>query len=94
MTQFNHIMACIDLSDYSPMTLDYALGLVKQTDLKVTICSIIPLREVNPVFMAGMMYPCREDTKEYLEELKENRIAQINELIRTRFPEFDGKIVV
>ena len=92
MTQFNHIIACIDLSDYSPMTLGYALGLARQTDLKVSICSIIPLREVNPVFMAGMMYPCREDTKEYLEELKENRIAQINELIRTRFPEFDGKI--
>ena len=91
MTRFNHIMACIDLSDYSPMTLGYALGLAGKADIKVTICSIVPLREVNPVFMAGMMYPCREDTKEYLDELKENRIAQINELIRTRFPQFDGK---
>ncbi|WP_321494711.1 universal stress protein [uncultured Desulfobacter sp.] len=91
MTQFNHIMACIDLSDYSPMTLGYALDLAGKADIKVTICSIVPLREVNPVFMAGMMYPCREDTKEYLEELKTNRIAQINELIRTRYPEFDGK---
>ncbi len=91
MTRFNHIMACIDLSDYSPMTLGYALGLAGRADLKVTICSIVPLREVNPVYMAGMMYPCREDTKEYLEELKEARITQIKELIRTRYPEFDGK---
>ncbi len=91
MSQFNHIMACIDLSDYSPMTLGYALGLAGKTDLKVTICSIVPLREVNPVFMAGMMYPCREDTQEYLDELKENRVAQIRELIRTHHPEFEGK---
>ena len=41
--------------------------------------------------MAGMMYPCREDTTEYLEELKEDRTAQITELIRTHYPEFDGK---
>lgn len=93
MTQFNHIMACIDLSDYSPMTLGYALDMAGQADdIKVTICSIVPLREVNPVFMSGMMYPCREDSKEYLEELKEKRIAMISELIRTSYPEFDGKI--
>ena len=88
MAEIKHIMACIDLSDYSPMTLGYALGLAQQGDIKVTICSVVPLREVNPVFMAGMMYPCREDTKEYLDELKENRKTQINELIREQFPRF------
>ena len=91
MNRFKHIMACIDLSDYSPMTLGYTMGLAGQADIKITICSIVPLREVNPVYMAGMMYPCREDTKEYLAELKEKRIARIRELIRTCYPEFDGK---
>lgn len=92
MTEITNLMACIDLSDYSPMTLGYALGLAEQGDIKVTICSVVPLREVNPVFMAGMMYPCREDTKEYLDELKENRKNQINELIMEQFPQFTGKV--
>ena len=91
MTDIKTIMACIDLSDYSPMTLGYALSLAQQGDLKVFICSVVPLREVNPVFMTGMTSPCRENTKEYLDELKENRKAQINELIRERFPQFINK---
>lgn len=92
MTDPKTIMACIDLSGYSPMTLGYAMGLAGQGDLRLTICSVVPLREINPAFMAGMMYPCREDTKEYLDELKANRKAQINELIdrliMERFPNF------
>jgi|GEM_PF-236565 len=95
MTDIKTIMACIDLSGYSPMTLGYALNLAEQGDLKVTICSIVPLRDVNPVFMAEMMYPCREDTKKYLDELKKNRKAQINELINKlimeRFPKLSNK---
>ncbi|WP_320044072.1 universal stress protein [uncultured Desulfobacter sp.] len=91
MTDIKTIMACIDLSDYSPMTLGYALDLAEQGDLKVTICSIVPLRDVNPAFMAGMMYPCREDTKEYLDALKKNRIDQINKLIMERFAKFSNE---
>lgn len=91
MTDIKTIMACIDMSDYSPMTLGYALSLAQQGDLKVFICSVVPLREVSPVFMAGIMYPYREDTKEYLDELKETRKAQINELIMERFPQFSNR---
>ncbi|WP_321494174.1 universal stress protein [uncultured Desulfobacter sp.] len=91
MTEIKSIMACIDLSAYSPMNLGYTLGLAEQGDLKVTICSVIPLREVTPVFMTGTIYHCREDTKEYLDELKENRKAQINDLIQKQFPQFSGE---
>lgn len=91
MTDIKNIMACIDLSDYSPMTLDYALGLAQQEDIKVTICSVIPLRDVTPVFMTGTIYHGREDTQEYLDELKEDRKAQINKLIMERFPQFINK---
>nr|WP_320190983.1 universal stress protein [uncultured Desulfobacter sp.] len=91
MTDIKSIMACIDLSDYSPMTLGYALNLAEQAHLKVTICSIIPIRDVNPAFMAGMMYPCREDTKEYLDALKKNRTDQINKLIMERFAKFTNE---
>ncbi|MCA1786839.1 MAG: universal stress protein [Desulfobacteraceae bacterium] len=91
MTDIKTIMACIDLSDYSLMTLGYALGLAQQKDIKVTICSVVPLREATPVFLTGSIYHCREDTEEYLEELKEKRKAQINELIMERFPQFINK---
>ncbi len=95
MTDIKTIMACIDLSDYSPMTLGYALGLAQQGDTKVAICSVIPLREVTPVFMTGTVYLGREDTEEYLAELKENRKAEINALINKvimeRFPQFSNK---
>ena len=91
MTDSKTIMACIDLSDYSPMTLGYTLNLAEQGDLNVTICSVVPLREATPVFMTGTIYHCREDTKEYLDELKENRKVQINELIMERFPQFINK---
>lgn len=91
MNDMKTIMACIDLSDYSPMTLGYALSLAEQGDLKVTICSVVPLREATPMFMTGTVYHCREDTTEYLDELKENRKTQINELIMERFPQFINK---
>jgi hypothetical protein len=61
MTDIKTIMACIDLSDYSLMTLGYALGLAQQEDIKVTICSVVPLREATPVFLTGTIYHCRED---------------------------------
>ncbi|NDY72771.1 universal stress protein [Desulfobacter hydrogenophilus] len=91
MTDMKTIMACIDLSDYSPMTLGYTLNMAEQGDLNVTICSVVPLSEATPVFMTGTIYHCREDTTEYLDELKKNRKAQINELIKERFPQFVNK---
>lgn len=88
------IMACIDLSDYSPMTLGYALDLAKKGGLKATVCSVVHHRDVHPVYVAGMMSPCRVDTEEQVARLLEYQESQVKDLIQEQFPDMAGEVNV
>ncbi|WDP88545.1 MAG: universal stress protein [Desulfobacter sp.] len=92
MKEIKTVMACIDLSDYSPMTLGYALGLARQAGLKASICSVVHHRDVHPVYIAGMISPGRVDTEEQVTELREYQEAEVHALVRTLFPEFAGEV--
>lgn len=92
MKQPEKIMACIDLSQYSPMTLGYALDIANGADLKVTAYSVVNHRDVQPVHIVSVMYPYQVDTEAQIDKLKEHQKAQVKQLIQTWFPEQVDKI--
>jgi len=94
MKQPKSIMACIDLSEYSPMTLGVALDLAKGAGLKVIAYSVVNHRDVHPVQIVAVMYPYQVDTEHQVDQLKEHQRSQVKNLIRTCFPEQEDKIVI
>lgn len=94
MKEIKTIMACIDLSDYSPMTLGYTMDLAGQGGLKVTVCSVVHHRDVHPLYMAGVTYPCGIDAEDQVAKLIEYQRSEVNALIRKRFPAFAGEVDV
>jgi nucleotide-binding universal stress UspA family protein len=74
------------------MTLGYTLDLARQGGLTVTICSVVHQRDVTPAYLAGMMYPCRVDSKGNDKRLLEYRKSEAMSLIQDRFPEFAGEV--
>jgi len=94
MKKPKRIMACIDLSDYSPMTLGYALNLAEGDGLQVIAYSVVSNRDVHPIHIVEVMYPYRVDTDLLEERLKEHQKDQADRLIRACFPDQADKIEI
>ena len=79
MKQSKTVMACIDLSEYSPMTLAYAAGLAKGG--KLVVCSVVHQRDVQPVYIAELASPFQVDTEEQTAYLLAERKKEVNALV-------------
>ncbi|MDD9301755.1 MAG: universal stress protein [Desulfobacter sp.] len=94
MKPIRKIMACIDLSDYSPMTLEYALGLAKAGKADLVVFSVVHNRNVHPVYLSDSMYPYQLDTDLQVSRLKEHQESQVVYLIKNDFPNREKEISI
>ena len=87
--KINKILACIDLSEYSLITLEYALEFAKKTGARIVGLNVINQRDINGVDMANGYFPgyyineC--DTQEYVMKLTEERHEGLKQLIKENF---------
>ena len=89
MKKINKILACVDLSDYSVMTLEYAVTLAKGNQADIIVFSVINQRDVNGVEMITGYFPGYfvndMNAEEYAKELRKDRNEKINNLIKENF---------
>jgi len=83
------ILACIDFSEYSLMTLEYAMEIAKGTGAEVVVFNVINQRDINSVEMVSNHYPDRIIAEEYVKDLKKYRLGKIKTIIKENF--FDEK---
>jgi nucleotide-binding universal stress UspA family protein len=91
MKKIKKILACVDLSDYSVMTLDYAVTLAKGSQADIIVFTVINQRDVNGVEMISGYFPgyfvSDMNAEEYAKELKKDRTEKINNMIEENFPD-------
>ena len=94
--KINKILACIDLSEYSLITFEYALEFAKKTRAKIMVLNVINQREINGIDMANGYFPgyytSEVDTQEYVMKLTKERYERLKQLIKENFADDESII--
>ncbi len=94
MKKINKIMVCVDLSDYSIPTLEYAVAIAGNTNAEIHLINILNQRDINAVKMVTSYYPDRLDLQEYVKESTEERRKAIKKIIKENFFEQKSNMVI
>jgi len=89
MSKIKKILACIDFSDYSLMTIAYAVELAKGTEIEIIVFNVINQRDINMVEMVRHYAPDKINVEDYIKDLKKERHGEIKAIIKENF--FDEK---
>ena len=57
MNKIKKILACVDFSDYSLMTLEYAVELAKGSETQIIVFNVINQSDINSIEMVGGYFP-------------------------------------
>lgn len=79
-------MACVDLSEYSRETLEFAVALTAGFKSRLLIFNVINNRDVDAVATAGHYYPELINIDRFIERTKADRLQRIEALISETFP--------
>jgi len=89
MKKINKILACVDLSPYSLMTLEYALEFAKGIEAQIIVLNVINERDIMGVEMVTGYFPGyftkKINAEEYVKELKGERYESIKQMIEQNF---------
>ena len=89
MNKIKKILACVDFSDYSLMTLGYAVEIAIGTGIEIIVFNVINQRDLNGVEMVSTYFPEKLNVDDYVKEMKQDRRVKIKVLIKENF--FDEK---
>ncbi len=89
MKKIKKILACIDLSEYSFMTLDLALELAVGMQAQIIVYNVINQRDISSVQMVSSYYPNKIDIDNYIKDLRKDRHERLRQFIKNNF--FDEK---
>ena len=82
MIKIKKALVCVDLSDYSKMTLDYALSLTSGNVAQLVMLNVINSRDIDAVKFASHYYPNEANVELFLTKTKADRQQRLNELIQ------------
>jgi len=89
MNKIKKILACVDLSQYSLMTLEYAVELAKGSRAQIIVFNVINQIDTSGLAMTGGYFPgylpSGTDLEGYLETLKKDRHEKIKAIIKENF---------
>lgn len=85
MKELQKILACIDLSEYSKVTMEYAVGLTKSLQTDLTVLNVINIRDVEAVRTVTIHFPHEIDIERYVQRIREDRIHQLQAMIDKDF---------
>ena len=91
MNKIKKILACIDLSQYSLMTLEYAVELAKGAEIQIIVFNVINQRDINGVEMVSNYFPNKISVEGYVKELKKDRHGMIKSMIKENLKPFSPK---
>jgi nucleotide-binding universal stress UspA family protein len=82
MIEVKKALVCVDLSDYSKMTMEYALSLVSGIVSQLVLLNVINSRDVEAVKFASHYYPGEVNLEHFLKEAKADRQQRIQEMLK------------
>lgn len=81
MIKIKKALVCVDLSDYSKMTLEYALSLTSGNVAQLILLNVINSRDIDAVKFASHYYPNEANVELFLKGTKADRQQRLNEMI-------------
>lgn len=94
MKEINKVMACVDLSDYSKMTVEKAVAIVRGVTAEIMLFNVIDSRDVEFLKNVGTHFPGGFKVEKYLERVKAERQQEIEEMITKHFPEDKARMSI
>jgi nucleotide-binding universal stress UspA family protein len=94
MKKIDKILACVDFSQYTRMTLESAVAIAGRTRAKIVALNIINQRDVASVGMVSQYYPDRLNVEEYVRDLKKERLETLTTIINTDFSAYKENMTV
>jgi len=98
MNKIKNFLACVDFSDYSLMTLEYAVELAKGSETQIVVFNVINQNDINRIEMAGGYFPGYfADTitaEGYLREQKKDRHEKMEAIIKENFSDDKSRMSI
>ncbi|THB80980.1 MAG: universal stress protein [Desulfobacteraceae bacterium] len=94
--KINNILACVDLSAYSLMVLEYAFEISNNTDARIIILNIINQKEIYAIEKPFGIFPSYISqglsVDKMIRKLKEHRHQEIDQMIHDHFLNYNSTI--
>ena len=89
MNKIKKILACVDFSQYSLMTLEYAVELAKRFQTEIVVFNVINQRDINGIEMVSGYFPgyfsSEINAEDLVGKLKKDRLGKIKIMIKESF---------
>ncbi len=92
MNKINKILACIDFSQYSLMTLEYAVELAKGTGKQIIVFNVINQQDLDSIERVRSYLSGKINVDDYVKEIRKDRQKKIKTMIKENF--FDEKSIM
>ncbi|TKB27527.1 universal stress protein [Desulfopila sp. IMCC35006] len=86
MTDIGKVMACVDLSDYTRMTIEEAVTVTRGLPAEIVLLNVINNRDVEAVRTVSPYLPEGLSVETYIERASTERREHIKEIIDQFFP--------
>jgi nucleotide-binding universal stress UspA family protein len=90
MRKIAKVLVCIDFSDYSLETLEYAMA-VAPSEAKIVIINVIHARDLDAVKAVSSYFTDPDVVEQYLAKNTDVRKKKIEKLVADSFPQLAGK---
>lgn len=87
MKKIKTILACVDFSQYTMMTLEYAVSLARGSDVWIVVFNAINQRDVNNVESLSHFHSGKIDAEIYVRDITKERREKLDLFINTNFPD-------
>ncbi len=87
MADISKIMVCVDLSDYSKMTIEKALAIVEGLPAEILLFNVISNRDIDAIRTVSPYIPGSFSVENYIKRVSDERRQIIEEMIDQYFPE-------
>lgn len=92
MKKINKVMACMDFSDYSKATVEYALALTKGMQAEILLFNVINGRDVEAMKTVRHYFPGGFSIDNHIESLRTERRRNLKELVERLCPSEKSRI--
>ncbi len=87
MKKIEKILACVDFSEYSLMTLESAVAIARGSDAQIVVFNAINQRDVNNVESLSHFYPGKINADAYVRVMTKERLEKLDLFVNTNFPD-------
>ncbi|MFT5729663.1 MAG: nucleotide-binding universal stress UspA family protein [Desulforhopalus sp.] len=94
MIEIKKVMVCVDLSDYTILTVEHALALIKDLDAELLLFNVIDSKDLDVMRIASPYLPGGISVESYVEQAKVDRHKKIQHMFVEFFPDDRHKMTI